>query len=69
MVNLVHNLMENDRKTLFLFTRWFSFVVPQVITALQGDYGQDVATQAASGAEPDAPGASSEAPTLSSLSL
>lgn len=28
--------------------------------ALKGDYGQDVATQAASGVEPDAPGAPGE---------
>lgn len=30
------------------------------ILALQGDYGQDVATQASSGVEPCAPGAPSE---------
>lgn len=51
---------ENDLKPwIFLCPRWYPFAVSPPITytqakneALQGDYVQDVATQAASGVEP-----------------
>lgn len=53
-------------KAIFLPPRWFPFMVSPLIAhtqanaALQEDYGQDVATQAASGVEPCAPGAPGE---------
>lgn len=57
-------MMETYRKTFFC-PRWFPFIgLPSdhihTNVALQGDYDQDVATQAASGVEPSVPRALSE---------
>lgn len=58
--------MENNLEMFLRCPRWFPFVTPvlnarsQATAALQGDHGQDVVTQTASGVEACAPGALSE---------